>query len=387
MKKIRVAFFAEALIEDFDGASRTTFQILKRIPASRFEFLFICGTGPDELFGFECFKIPTVPLPFTAIYRMGVPQFSRAKLTEKLIAFKPDVIHIASPSLAGQFALQFAKQHHVPVISIYHTHFISYIAYYLRHIPFLINFIKARFIINQRNFYNRCTKIYIPSETIREELAAIGIDILKMKIWKRGIDRNLFSPGKKDETLMRQLTGNNDPVILFASRLVWEKNLETLFRIHDMIQSQGLKYNLIVAGDGAARSACESRMTRAIFTGKVDHETLAGLYASSDVFLFTSISETIGNVVLEAMASGLPCVIADGGGSKDFIQQGITGFKCQPNNEADYVEKIKLVLENSSLHQALAAEGIAQSRLFNWENLTDIYFSDITDLAGQMEVA
>jgi len=385
MEKLKVAFFAEMLIEDADGASRTMFQLLQRIPKQQFDFLFICGVGPQYIFGFECFCLPAFPL--NANYKMAFPQLASDRLKKKLTQFKPDIVHIATPSLLGRFALNYATDNELPVISIYHTHFISYINYYLKHVPFLINFVKSGVVESQRKFYNRCNLIYIPSETIARELAANGVEHHRIKIWKRGIDRAQFTPQKKDSKFIQQLTGNQKPVILFASRLVWEKNLDTLFDIYDQIHARQLPYNFVIAGDGVAMEACESRMPDAIFTGKLDHTTLAVLYASSDLFLFTSVSETIGNVVLEAMASGLPCVIADGGGSSDFIQQGTNGFKCQPFIANDYVEKVIRVLEDKVLKEAFIKAGLLQSQLYNWETLADIYFNDLQKIGLPLEYA
>jgi len=381
MQKIKVAFFAEILIEDFDGASRTMFQLLKRIPHDHFEFLFICGVGPEEIYGYECLRLPTVTLPMNSTYRMAVPQLAKRILRQKLEAFAPQVVHIATPSLLGEYALSYAGKKGLPVLSIYHTHFISYIDFYLRRLPWLIPFVRSKVAVSQRKFYNRCDLIYVPAEAIAAELNTMGIETARMKIWKRGIDLNLFSPQKRDPALLRRLTGNDRPTILFASRFVWEKNLETLFRIYDRCQQQNLPYNFLMAGDGVARRASESHMTGAVFLGTVDHDTLAKLYASADVFLFPSISESYGNVVLEAMASGLPCVIAEGGGSQNFVEQGVNGFKCPPTDEAFYVEKIALVLENRDLWQQFSTAGRQYSQRFDWGQLAEVYFDDLQNLA------
>ncbi len=381
MKKVKVAFFAEILIEDFDGASRTMFQIIKRIDPEQFEFLFICGNGPDTILGFDCIQIPTLTLPFNKNYSMALPALAEAAIKQKLTDFDPDIIHIATPSLLGWFALRYARHNQLPVLSIYHTHFVSYLDYYLSKAPFLIDFAKTKMASSQKSFYNQCEKIYVPSESIAAEMVEMGIEQDRIKIWKRGIDTRLFSPEKRNVGAIRELTGNNDPVILFASRLVWEKNLETLIRIYDHCQDEKLSYNFVIAGDGTARSACEQRMKRAVFTGNLSHEKLSELYASADIFLFTSVSETYGNVVLEAMASGLPCVIADGGGSRDFVTQGVNGYKCEPENEADYVEKIKSVLGNEALRQQFITEGRDYSYGFDWNTLTDVYFHDLESMA------
>ena len=312
---------------------------------------------------------------------MAVPHFSKRKIREKVDAFAPDVVHIATPSMLGEFGLQYAVEKCLPVLSIYHTHFISYIDYYFRHVPFMIPFMIKTVARRQKSFYNRCDLIYVPARVIMEELANMGVEHPRMKLWQRGMDTSLFSPQKRNPALMRQITGNDRPTILFLSRLVWEKNLATLFRIYDVLKQKNLPYNLLIAGDGEADEACRKRMPDAFFTGKVDHHRAAELYASADVFLFPSVSESYGNVVLEAMASGLPCVIAAGGGSQDFIEQGVNGFKCSPYDEADYVDKIEKTLENGVLWEQFSQRGRSYSLSFDWSELANVYFQDLQQLA------
>jgi glycosyltransferase involved in cell wall biosynthesis len=380
MRKVRVAFFAEILIEEFDGASRTMFQLIKRINPGAYEFLFIYGAGPENIFGFEGLRIPSVNIPLNNTYTMALPDLAIHSIKDKLKAFKPDVIHIATPSILGNFALKYAVKHKIPIISIYHTHFISYIDYYLKHVPFLIKRVRKMVAARQKIFYNQCNCIYVPSVTIMEELKGIGIEEDRMSLWKRGIDTTLFSPEHKDMEMMRGRTGNDWPTIMFASRLVWEKNLETLFKIYEQVQASYKQVNFLIVGDGIAATNCKAVMKNAIFTGKVDHQTLAKLYASATLFLFPSVSETYGNVVIEAMASGLPCVIADGGGSRDFIEQGVNGFKCEPYYAANYTGKIIMLLENEALRKQFGNSGVALSRLLSWEQLAERYFDDVKHL-------
>lgn len=381
VKKIKIAFFAEILIEDFDGASRTMFQLLHRIPADQFEFLFICGVGPDSIHGFECLTIPALTIPINKTYKMAIPWFSGGRLRKKLRQFQPDIIHIATPSLLGEFALKYANRQQIPVLTIYHTHFISYIDYYLKSSPRLAGYVRSIIAKSQGSFYERCDRVYVPSEEMRLALLSWQVNENRLQLWQRGIDTDLFSPLKRNLTVIREVTGNDRPVILFASRLVWEKNLETLCGIYQLIQDQGLDYNFLVVGDGVALETCQRRMPKAIFTGKADHERLSVLYASSDVFLFPSISESYGNVVIEAMASGLPCVIADGGGSKNFIQQGINGFLCRPNQAEDYLNRINMLLGDADLHRQFVAAGLRYSHGFSWEDLAVTYFNDLAQMA------
>jgi len=383
-KRIKVAFFAEILVEDFDGASRTMFQIIKRIDPENFEFLFFCGTGPEKLYGFDCVCVPSIGVPLNGTYKMALPALAAGRIRSTLEQFAPDVIHIATPSILGNFALKFAYRYQIPVISVYHTHFISYVDYYLRYAPFFIDMVKPLVSENQKNFYNQCDIVYVPAESISADLRSMNIEAWRLKLWKRGLDTGVFSPDRRNPRVMREITGNSKPTILFASRLVWEKNLETLIAIYTEIKKRNIDVNFLVVGDGVARKACEKRMPEAIFIGKIEHAQLAVLYASADIFLFPSISETYGNVVLEAMASGLPCIVANGGGSADFIEQGINGFKCKPNDAEDYIAKMLLLLTDKSLRVQFAEKGLVQSKNCNWEHLTEIYFNDLERLSKTM---
>lgn len=385
-RKIKVAFFAEILIEDFDGAARTMFQLIHRIPKDQFEFLFIFGVGADRINGFEGLRVPAVTLPINKPYKMAIPWFSGNRIRKKLQQFQPDVIHIATPSLLGEFGLKYANRHNIPVLTIYHTHFISYVDYYLKSSPRLSKIIQGFMARSQHSFYNRCDRVYVPSEEMRSALLSWEVAPHRLQLWQRGMDTQLFSVRKKNRSVVQKLVGNDRPVILFASRLVWEKNLETLIRIYQLSQDRNLPYNFLVVGDGVALEACKRRMPGATFTGKVDHEQLSVLYASSDVFLFPSISESYGNVVIEAMASGLPCVLADGGGSRNFIRQGINGFLCAPNQEAEYLDHIIQLLEDPKLHQQFVEEGLRFVQTLSWEDLAATYFRDLAQLASKRTI-
>jgi glycosyltransferase involved in cell wall biosynthesis len=317
---------------------------------------------------------------------MANPFRQKAELDKELQAFSPDVIHISTPSLLGNYALKAAKRLGVPVISIYHTHFISYVEYYVKHFPFLIGFAKQRVRDILRSFYNQCDTVYVPSGSIMQELAAEGVRIDVMKLWERGIDRSLFSPARRNPELMKSLTGNDNPCILFVSRLVWEKNLLTLIRLYALVKRRGLKYNFVIAGEGVAREAIGRQMPEALFLGHVGHERLSELYASASVFFFPSLTETFGNVVLEAMASGLPCVIADSGGSRDFIEDGVNGFKCNPYDTTGFLNRITEIIEQPGLAGQLAVKGLESSRKYQWENLASGYFDDLRALSYNLLV-
>jgi glycosyltransferase involved in cell wall biosynthesis len=307
-------------------------------------------------------------------------------MRKRLNEFRPDVIHIASPSPLGDFAFQYKRNRDIPVITIYHTHFLSYIGYYLRPLPFLVKTVLKTVAYGQKKFYDQSSLMYIPTMQMVEELKGFNFDTKKMKIWQRGMNHELFNPGKRDVPRIKELTQNGKPNVLFASRLVWEKNLATLIRIYRKSKDEGDKYNFIIAGDGVAEKPLTEKMPDAYMLGKVDHDTLAALYASADVFLFPSVSETYGNVVVEAMASGCPCVIAKGGGSQSLVVHGKTGFLCDPEDASDYLARIDQIIGDPSLRKELVSNGIEYTQSLNWESLCETYFDDVARLGSTGEL-
>lgn len=380
---IRIAFFAEILFEEHDGAARTMFQIINRIDHDRFSFFFIYGQGPKEIVGHRSIRVPTLNTGVNKDYSVSLPALIRGRIKQELDNFQPHVIHIATPSFLGFFALRYARSRNMPVISLYHTNFLSYIPYYFRKVPTLIKPVQRWMTSAMRRFYNHCDTVYIPSCAMKKQLEGLGVQKEKLILWQRGIDLRLFNPQKRDMAYIQDITGNDRPNILFASRLVWEKNIQTLIDIYKRLRETQLSHNFIVAGDGPAGEEMKRQMPEAIFMGKLPHTKLAKLYASSDVFIFPSISETYGNVVVEAMASGLPCVIADGGGSADLVRHGQTGYKCLPKSAGDYLIYIRMLLADPTLHKFMHDTGLAYAQKLDWKNLTDRYFEEVTRLALQ----
>ncbi|HMQ06081.1 MAG TPA: glycosyltransferase [Saprospiraceae bacterium] len=380
MRKIKVAFFSDILIEDFDGANRTMFQIIGRIPQEQFEFFFICGERPKKEFPFKIFEVPNLKVPFNEDYKMAMPALVYFSMRKAVNKFKPDVVHIASPSLLGNFAIEYAKRKKIPIITIYHTHFISYVEYYTHHIPVFTEMAKSTVISGQKTFYNKCDLTLVPTTQIRDELISYGFKAKKLVIWPRGLDRNIFTPEARDEGVMKKITGNDHPNIIFASRLVWEKNLETLINIYELSRNKGHYWNFIIAGDGVARAKMEGKMPEAYFLGNVHQKTLSTLFATSDIFVFPSVSETYGNVVIEAMACGCPCVIARGGGTFNLVKDNINGFMCEPYDAKDYVEKIQRLLSDDELKHQFIIKGLEFTNKLDWDTLVNKYLEWVKKL-------
>ena len=376
MSRIKVAFFADTLKRNIDGAVRTMYQIIDHIPRQDFEFVFFTGEGNSEELGFSCVNVPTVTLPFNNTYKMALGSLARKKIENQLQDFQPDIIHIATPSPLGSFALKFAERHNIKVSTIYHTHFLSYVDYYFRHLPVFIDASRKLLIGHMQNFYNRCDVIFVPSRNMIESLSSIGILNSKMRLWQRGLDAQMFSPLKNNTELFDKARFN----VLFASRLVWEKNLKTLIDVYNQSHQMGLPYNFIIAGDGYARTALEKEMPKAQFLGELKQSELSRVYASADAFIFPSVSETYGNVVVEAMASGLPCVIAKGGGTNDFIQDMHNGIICSPFDINAYIQALEKIRNNEELKNTFVCNALSYAHSMSWEQLVCRFFEELKTL-------
>ncbi len=381
MKKIKVAFFSDMLIANYDGFSRTIYNIINRIPSEQFEFLFICGKGPKGEFDHEFIEIPTMPIPSNSRYKMALPYFVKGRIENTLDKFKPDIVHFSNPSPLGKLAVDYAKENNIPLVSIYHTHYISYVKYYFRNFPQLIPFAERRVLKLTKYQYDLCDILYVPVKDIINQFKHYGYRTDNCVIWDRGMDCSLFHPGKRDKRLLRNITYNNLPNVLFASRIVWEKNLETLIKIYQA--KKEIPFNMIIAGDGNALSDLKNLMPSAHFLGNLSHEKLSQVYASSDIFLFPSDTETYGNVLIEAMASGLPIVSANSGGPVNILDDGKRGFLVNSHNPEEYLDKIELLLSDDEVYYRMREEGLAFAKSRDWDKLIHRYFNDLLYLIDQ----
>jgi glycosyltransferase involved in cell wall biosynthesis len=234
-------------------------------------------------------------------------------------SFRPDIVHIATEGSLGWAALRAARRLGLPVVSSYHTSF----AHYLR--LYGAGWLQGTAWHYLRSFHNATAATFCPTPSIRDQLRGKGFE--RVEIWSRGVNCGHFHPGKRDNELRRQLGVLENAVVLACcGRLAAEKNLETLLSAFSKL-CPSLPVNLLLIGDGPLRTKLEAAGDpRVIFTGYRRGEELACIYASADLFVFPSLSDTFGNVLLEAMASGLPAVAFDVPGPRDVVRCGETGL-------------------------------------------------------------
>ncbi|HKP74580.1 MAG TPA: glycosyltransferase family 1 protein, partial [Longimicrobiaceae bacterium] len=315
---MKIAYFSESLLPHVDGVSRTLAQLFGFLEREGVDFrVFSPFTPPPEIsWSRRVHGVPYIRVPVYKDYRMTVPMGHR--ISERLDAYGPDLIHVVSPTPIAVRAEKYGQRRDIPVVASFHTHFVSYFQYYG------IGGLEGFGWWLMRKFYARCRVVYAPSRGIIRELAAHGIT--NTELWSRGIDLGRFSPRWRDPALRAEVGADDDtPILLLVSRLVKEKDLADLVAAERILRERGARHRLVLVGDGPMRPELQKALPDAYFAGHQTGEALARWYASGDVFVFPSTTETFGNVILEAHASGLPAVVVDRGGPPDLVEPGVTG--------------------------------------------------------------
>jgi glycosyltransferase involved in cell wall biosynthesis len=303
-------------------------------------------------------SVPSLPFPFNPIYRfaLGLPRRARRELA----AFRPNLVHLATPDWLGFAALAWARRRGVPAVATFHTHLSSYLKFYG------FGLLEPAAWWLQRRFYNRCAETYVPSASMRDVLAAHGVRG-PLVVWPHGVDTDRFGPGRRSNGWRKKLgVGEDDVLIAFVGRLVWEKGLEVFARVVEGLRSAGVPHRSAVIGDGPARAALAARLPETRFTGFLDNSDLATAFASADIFLYPSASETFGLVTVEAMASGLPVVAADAPGSRDLVADGVQGFLRRPGDADDFRQAVERLIAGPDLRRRMGVAALARAAEFRW---------------------
>lgn len=357
---MKVAYFTESLPPLVDGVSHTLSYLQKSLETEKVDYKFFSPFLPtDESWAGKVVPVLSVPFPLYTKYRIALPVFH--DLRHFLKRFTPDIIHICSPFFLGFFAYQYAAEAGIPVVNSFHTRFVSYLKYYGLgwFEPYGWRYLKW--------FYNRGDTCLVPSETTKRELESRGFS--NLTLWGRGIDSGRFSPVFADRNLKNYWSPEGYPVALFTGRLVKEKDIETLLEAHRILLKKKVCYKLVFVGDGPLRGQIEREAPDAFLAGHLQGDQLSRAYASADIFVFPSTTESFGNVVLEAAASGLPVIGAAEGGVGDLIRDGETGFLAAPRDSHDLSLKMEALLTNETSRNAMAAEAVEFASQKNWNRI------------------
>jgi glycosyltransferase involved in cell wall biosynthesis len=361
----RIALFTGAYNHIADGVSLTLNRLVDHLQRQGAEVRVFAPTVDDPAIDHAgtLVSAPSVALPGRSDYRftLGITPSVR----EELEAFDPTLYHIATPDLLGRHALTFAQATDTPVVASYHTHFSSYLKYY--HLDLLETALWSYL----RRFYQQCRHVYVPSTAMAEVLRGHGITD-GLRLWQRGVNTDRFAPRHRSAEWRRAHGIRDDEVVVtFVSRLVWEKGLDVHADVIRRLEKRGVPHRSLIVGDGPARADLERRLPNTIFTGFLEGDDLARAYASSDLFLFPSDTETFGNVTLEAMASGLPTICADAAGSRDLVDDDTTGLLCPPADTEAFVDAAQRLILDTQLRERMGAAAYRRAQEFSWATILE----------------
>ncbi|MBA3678163.1 MAG: glycosyltransferase family 1 protein [Sphingosinicella sp.] len=306
-------------------------------------------------------SIPALPIPGRGEYRMPIMLPPRAK--RDVQAFRPNIIHIGSPDLLGHRAVTLAHKLDIPAVASVHTRFETYPRYYG------FSFMEPAVEAGLRRLYRRCDAIFAPSESMAQLLRDQRMNY-NVGIWTRGIDREIFNPGRRNLEWRRGLGIADDiPVIGFVGRLVMEKGLDVFSETIARLERRGVTHKVLVVGEGPARDWFEGALPNGIFAGFQEGADLGRAVASMDVLFNPSVTETFGNVTLEAMATGLPVVAASATGSLSLVTDGVTGRLVQPGAIDAFADALGYYCANAEARRAAGEAGREVSRRFGWDEV------------------
>lgn len=310
-RPLRIAFVSETWLPSTDGVVTRLVATLRHLRALGHETCMIApGPAAPEFEGTRVHTVPTIGVSFVAGGRpWGLPM---PRVAAYLDAFKPDIVHVVNPFVIGVAGVIAARRRRWPLVCSYHTNVAAYARYY--HMGFTHPAIWTLL----RLLHNAADLNFATSDAVRADIVRHGIR--RVQLWERAVDTGFFHPSHRDEAMRRRLSGRHPgaPVALYVGRMAPEKGLDRL----RALASSRLAMNLAFVGDGPYRQHMERRFegTGAVFTGMLMGEDLARAYASADLFLFPSTTDTLGLVVLESLSSGLPVVAADSAPSREMLE-------------------------------------------------------------------
>lgn len=363
---MRVTLCSETYFPQLNGVSRSLDRLVRSLIDAGDDVQLLIpeypgGAGEAE----ACVRVdsfPSVPCPVYPEVRLPLARPRRVR--RALDAFGPEVLHIATEGPLGYVALRQARARSIPAVSSYHTNFSMYARAY--HASVLTPVV-WRYL---RWFHNRTAATLCPTRSMRDVLAGKGFS--NVGVWSRGVDAELFSPERKCAALRREFgLAPDDLVLAYVGRLAEEKGLGLLLEAFEAITRER-SARLLLVGDGPSRHGLQRRgVPGVVFAGYARGTRLAGLYASADLFLFPSVTETFGNVVLESLASGVPVVAFDVPGPRDILQDGVTGALARQVSSDSLAQAAITLMDDAPRRVIMGRAARCYAREQTWSSVND----------------
>jgi glycosyltransferase involved in cell wall biosynthesis len=361
---MKIAIFTDTFYPDVNGVAKTLKRFTHYLDHQCISYkIFAPHSVSNDYISNHIHRFKSLPFFLYPECRLAIPNFLQIK--SEIEQFSPDLIHVATPFTVGLSGVYFAKKLDIPLVGSYHTDFNDYLHYYD------LQFFSKPLWKYMKWFHSPFKKLFVPSNDTLEKLNSRGFS--NLEIWPRGVDCQLYHP-KYEKTIVRNRYEISTKFVLtYVGRLAPEKDLKTLMKIADSLPPEINKHiHWLIAGDGPLldelKSAAQPNMT---FTGYLKGIELAEVYSATDLFIFPSSTETFGNVVLEALASGTPVIGANSGGVKNIISTGVTGYLCTPGNAEDFTTRIVQLLNHDRLRVEMGENARQYALTQKWEEIFD----------------
>lgn len=360
---LRIALFSGNYNITTDGANRALNRLVEYLLRQGAQVRVYSPTIAEPAFAptGDLVSLPSLAIPGRSEYRF--PLALNGRVRRDLAAFSPNVVHVSSPDISAHRAVTWARHRGLPVLSSVHTRFDTYPRYYN------MAWAEPALTALLRRFYRRCDALVTPSESMAQVLRdqRMNYDI---GIWSRGVDRTVFNPERRDMAWRQKLgIADQEVAVGFLGRLVMEKGLDVFSDTIDELRARGIAHRVLVIGEGPAREWFEARLPDAVFAGFQGGSDLGRAVASMDVLFNPSITETFGNVTLEAMACGLPVVAAAATGSESLVDDGQSGRLIRPGAIHHFAEALRCYIEQPDLRAQHGAAGEERSKEFSWDRI------------------
>ncbi|MBX6314382.1 MAG: glycosyltransferase family 1 protein [Isosphaeraceae bacterium] len=358
---MRMTLVTETYFPQVNGVSRTLGQLV-RVLTEAGDIIQLIHPDYGEPSTSEHHHLTrSINLPFYKELFLPLPPFGG--VTRAIDAFQPDLVHIATEATLGLAALRHVLRRQIPVVSSFHTNFDQYSRHYQ------VGWSRGLIVRYLRWFHNRTRETYVPSRSTIAKLEALGFE--RLVLWPRGVDGALFRPDRPGRERVREALGfgPDEVVIGHVSRIAAEKNVGYLTAALQRIEAARPDVRLLIVGDGPARPILEKQLGAAArCVGYRSGDDLADHYAAADLFAFASLTETFGNVILEAMASGLPVVAVRAGGPGDIVRDGETGLLVEPHEPpARFAEALLRLVDDDALRRRMAEAARAYALSQTWD--------------------
>ena len=303
-----------------------------------------------------------MPIPRYPELKLGLP--SKKTLVKTWTLRRPDVVHIATEGPLGWSALQAAKVLKLPVTSDFRTNFQSYSKHYG------VGWLRKPIVAYLRKFHNATACTMVPTRELMRTLSQNGF--ANLKVVSRGVDTKLFNISKRDTSLRSSWGATDDTKVLISvGRMAPEKNLDQVLKTYEALKVTGQAFKLVMVGDGPLKEQFQKRYPEIIFPGMLSQSNLATYYASSDLFIFPSQTETFGNVTLEALASGIPVLAFDCAAARDWVQTGVNGWLVAENNPEGFAAQAVTIFNSKDLLDQITQSTRQQVVHLDWDQIAE----------------